>query len=46
MPRRADEKRDGELYDFRAALTFVLVMFVLVIGGLSLIAYLCRTMVG
>jgi hypothetical protein len=46
MPRDADDhERKAELYDYRAALAFLLVVFVLVIGALSLIAYFCWVMV-
>jgi hypothetical protein len=38
MPRQVDdEERKAELYEFRAALAFLVVMFVLVVGGLCLI---------
>jgi hypothetical protein len=46
MPRQVDdEERKAELYEFRAALAFLVVMFVLVVGGLCLSTYLCWIMV-
>jgi hypothetical protein len=42
MPRQPDDEyRAAEASDFRAALAFLLVMFTLIAGGLSLSAYLC-----
>jgi hypothetical protein len=46
MPRYADDdERKAERYDYRAALAFHLVVFVLVVGVLSLIAYFCWVIV-
>jgi hypothetical protein len=46
MPRYADDdERKAELYDYRAALAFLLIVFVLLVGALSLIAYFCWVIV-
>jgi hypothetical protein len=47
MPRESDdEDRIAEASDFRAAVTFLLVMLTLIVVALSLGAYLCWVMVG
>jgi len=46
MPRESDdEDRIAEASDFRAAVTFLLVMLTLTVAALSLGAYLCLVVV-
>ena len=46
MPRESDdEDRIAEASDFRAAVTFLLVMLTLIVAALSLGAYLCLVVV-
>jgi hypothetical protein len=46
MPRESDdEERIAETSDFRAAVTFLLVMLTLIVVALSLGAYLCWVVV-
>jgi hypothetical protein len=46
MPRQGDdEERKADLYNYRAALAFLLVMLVLIVGGVSLTAYLFSLLV-
>jgi hypothetical protein len=40
MPRHDNDEEGAELYDYRAALTFLLLMLVLLVGGLNLTGYL------